>query len=228
MGEIGPETLGLVKETLEGEQQRLASDGLIRLKVDGSLTAQTGEYGSQPTGIHALPFGAKAALVALIIATLAGAATFAVYVYLEHKKQQRERPYMDRSMKQSSNRTLGCDEASQVSEKIGLRDGTAIVLEGGRPVVIEFDQESRRPQKDAIEDQRSECGSVYSQAVRSHQYIPSGLQNVSEECKEPEDQPKDGIVGSSRVKPADPMGHSVMSMTEYTGESEQIRKGTFT
>ena len=221
----------LVKKTLEDEQQRLASDGLIRLTVDGSLTTQTGEYGSQPTGIHALPFGAKAAIVVLIIATLAGAATFAVYVYLEHKKQQRERPYLNRGMKQSSNRTLGCDEASQVSEKIGLKDGTAVVLEGGRPVVIEIGEESRR-QKDAIEEERSECGSsIYSHAIRSHQYIPSNLQSVSEECKEPEHQQMNGTIGSSRVQPADPMGHSMISVSEYTEQttrSDQIRQGTFT
>lgn len=232
LGEIGENILMQVKETLDGEQQRLSADGLVRLKIDGSLTTQTGDYGSQPTGIHALPFGVKVAIVALIIATLAGAATFAVYVYLERKKHQQERPYLDRGMKQGSNRTLGCDDVSQVSERVGLRGGTAVVLEGGRPVVIEFDEESRR-QKDAIEEERSECGSsIYSHSAGSHQYNPSGLHAVSEECKEPEPcQVMNGSVNADRVQPADPMGRSVASMSEYTEQtttSEQIRKGTFT
>ena len=67
LSEIGEHLLTQVKETLHEEQERLAKDGLVRLTPLDRLTVQTGDYGSQPSGIHALSFAAKAAIVVVII-----------------------------------------------------------------------------------------------------------------------------------------------------------------
>lgn len=137
--------LDQIRDTLKGEQERLAKDGLVRLTTNDNLTVQTGNYQQAPNAMKSLGFATKAAIAIVIIAALAGVATFVMYVHLERKKkQQKSRPYIGRDKKNSSCRTLGCEDSSQVSETIGLRDGTAVVLEGGRPVVIEFESDLQR------------------------------------------------------------------------------------
>lgn len=229
--EIGEHLLEQMKETLTGEQERLAKDGLVRLTTLDSLTVQTGDYKEKPSGIQALSFAAKAAIVVVIIALLAGMATFAVYVYLEHQKDRQERMYahprknFQRNKNISSNSTVG-EDASQISETVGLRDGTAVVLEGGRPVVIEFDGSSTksRRSKDAIEEERSECPSQFftssvdgSKASGLQSYVPRTLQS-DEECKEPESflTLGDGNLGLTPVATA----RSMASLSEYTEHTE--------
>jgi len=229
---LGPGILAEVKAVIRGEQQRLSADGLVRLQLSDELTSETGDYVSSPTGIGALPFGVQAAIVVLIIAVFAGAATFAVYVCLEQKKQQRERRArsLKQSIKEASNRTLGFEEDCYASEKIGLRNGTAVVLDGGRPVVLEFDEASSRyREKDAIEDQRSEANSTIFD-VAQHQSVPTGLGDVNEADQEPDGLLREDALLADRVHPADPTGISVVG-SEYTeetaSEEEYVHRGTF-
>lgn len=222
LSDIGEHLLSQIKDTLNEEQERLAKDGLMRLTTVGSLTVQTGDYGNQPTGIQALSFAAKAAIVVVIIALLAGIATFIAYMYLERQKEQLHRSYKHPNKKSdSSNRTVS-EEASQISETVGLRDGTAVVLEGGRPVVIEFEQGSSRRQKDAIEEERSECGSTFfTQSVdgsASPQYVPQSLRGAEEECKQPEEDLQ-MISEAGGLHPAGTTARSMASLSEYTEQT---------
>jgi hypothetical protein len=238
--EIGEHLLSQIKDALNGEQDRLAKDGLVRLTALDSLTLQTNDYGTSPSGLQALSLWAKIGVVVVIIAMIAGATTFGVYVYLERQSRQRRSIYNPQGKKISSNNTVGCEEeASHVSETVGLRGGTAVFLEDGRPVVIEFDKEARRV-KDAIEEDRSECNStVYSQStgvLSAPQYIPRSLMPVGsdgvDEEKEPEEcDMMEGTIQSQSVQPADPMSHSVLSFTEYperTARSGAANAGEFT
>jgi hypothetical protein len=230
--------------TLQGEQERLGNEGMVRLTVLDSLTLQTGDYGTPATGIQAMSFAAKAAIAIVAIALLAGAATFAVYIHLERQKDRMERPYIQRDKKNGSNRTLGCEESSQVSETVGLRNGTAVVLEGGRPVVIEFEKNFKRP-RDAIEEKRSECGSTAqskgsgsrssrskgsasrstsrssgstsrSRASASPQYVPKGLCGTGEESKIDELERFQTLGGSLRSIDIQPADPmSIASASEY-------------
>ncbi|CAB9517226.1 expressed unknown protein [Seminavis robusta] len=255
---VGEHLLSQIKDTLNGERERLSKDGLVRLTTLDSLTMQTNDYGPQPSGIDALSFAAKAGIVVVIIALVAGFATFFVYVYLERQKERRDATYGPQGKNITSNGTVGCEEeASHISETVGLRDGTAVILEGGRPVIIEFEKGSRGSKssrsKDAIEEERSECNStLYSHESAdgrsaSSQYVPQSprqqqqqLRSVSsaviEEEKEPEDsETVDGTNtlqhASASVKPAAPMmGQSVASFTEYTEQTatDNDRAGEFT
>jgi hypothetical protein len=47
--EIGEHLLSQIKEALNGEQERLAKEGLVRLTTLDSLTVQTNDYGTGPT-----------------------------------------------------------------------------------------------------------------------------------------------------------------------------------
>lgn len=231
--EIGEHLLQQVKETLLGEQERLSKDGLVRLTTLDSLTVQTGDYKEKPSGVQALSFAAKAAIVVVIIALLAGLATFAVYVYLEHQKDRQERMYahprknFKKNKNISSNSTVG-EDASQISETVGLRDGTAVILEGGRPVVIEFDGSSTKSKrsKDAVEEERSDCPSQFfnssvdsSRASGLQSYVPRTLQS-DEECKEPEAflTVADGNLG---LAPVGSTTRSMASLSEYTEHTER-------
>jgi len=220
---VGVHLLDQIKETLKGEQERLAEDGLVRLTTLDDLTRQNGVYETQPTGIHALSFAAKAAVVIVLIALLAAIGTFAVYLYLERQSQrQAQMPYPQKSDKKiSSNSTVGCEEASQLSEKVGLRDGTAVVLEGGRPVVIEFDQRASDRSRDTIEEERSaNASTIYSVNSSSQKHVPRSLHG--EECKEPESYyTEGGSIRADHVQPADPM--SIASFSEYTAKSEKSK-----
>lgn len=239
---VGEQLLTQVKETLNGEQQRLAEDGLVRLSIVDSFTGQTGTYGDSPRGIHALSFAAKAAIGIFAIAVLAGVATFALYIYLERKKYQLERPSHRRGKqelkKASSNRTLGCEEASQASrasEAVDFRGGTAVVLEDGRPVVIEFGKEFQRKKKDPIEEERSECGNTTLSGSSSNDSPPrhnSRRGRTAEESKLEDSRERyalpapNGRRGNEYgVQPADPMSQSIYS--EYTVQTAS-RHGEFT
>ena len=245
MNPVGEQLLAQVRETLNAEPQRLASDGLVRLTTLDSLTKQVGGYGDSPTGIHALSFAAKAAIAIFAIALLAGVATFALYIYLERKKYQQERRPRRRTshhpnkelQKSGSNRTLGCEEASQasgVSETVGLGAGTAVVLEDGRPVVIEFGKEFQRKKRDAIEETRSVCGTIISESYgKSPKHVPKNnrRRRDAEESKL-EDPPSDKYAFHPRSlsgEPVDPMSQSLYSeYTEQTATSDQIRNREFT
>jgi hypothetical protein len=228
LSEIGDHLLAQVKETLNGEQARLAKDGLVRITTLDTLTVQTGDYGNQPSGLHALSFAAKSAIAVVIIALLAGMATFIAYIVMEKNKQKKDHSYRHHSKKlkvESANRTV-CEEASQISETVGLRDGTAVVLEGGRPVIIEFDHGSSHRQKDAIEEVRSECGSTFftqsDVGSASNQYIPRQLLGGDEECKEPEDL-LDGDLRAGGLQAAGTLGLSMASLSEYTDHTTPSR-----
>jgi hypothetical protein len=242
---VGEQLLAQVTDTLDGEQQRLADEGLVRLTTLDSLTGQQGNYGDPNGGFHALSFAVKAAIAIFAIALLAGVATFALYIYLERKKYQQERPrhsHHKRGLKKvSSNRTLGCEEASQASaasETVGLGAGTAVVLEDGRPVVIEFGKEFQRKKKDSIEETRSECGNTTLSGTpgSSPKYVRNKPRRGREESKfedvstEPDRHafPTGGL-SADRGSPVDPMSHSMYSeYTEHTATSEQVRNGEFT
>lgn len=238
--EVGEHLLTQVRETLNGEQERLAKEGLVRLTTLDSLTVQTGNYGESTSGVRSLSFAAKAAIGVVLIALLAGIATFAAYVYLERQKDRQERSYRHPDKKVSSNSTVECEEASHISETVGLRDGTAVVLEGGRPVVVDFGKGSKssskksRRQKDAIEEERSECGSTFftqsvdGSAMSSPQYVPKALR---EECKEPEEfSMGDGNIRAGGLQPASSMAKSMASLSasEYTDQTASDVNREFT
>lgn len=183
---------------------------------------------------------AKAAIAIVAIALLAGILVFVIFIHLERRnKHQPMRPYIQRDKKNASNRTLGCEEASQVSETIGLRDGTAVVLEGGRPVVIEFDNDYKnsRRQRDPVEEERhrSEAGtaSLGTGSLSSAQYMPRALRRQQpdgggDECKNEEPEPLETQKGMSLppsiAMPADPMTHSMASESDFS----ENRNGEFT
>jgi hypothetical protein len=109
--EIGEHLLSQIKEALNGEQERLAKDGLVRLTTLDSLTVQTNDYGTGPTGLQALSLWAKIGIVVVIIAMIAGAATFGVYLYLERQSRRRRSAYSTQGKKISSSNTVGCEMA---------------------------------------------------------------------------------------------------------------------
>lgn len=245
LSSVAGQLLSTIKATLNGEQLRLTGDGLVRLTPVDSLTAQTGNYGQHPTGIYALSFAAKAAIGIFAIAFLAGLVTLGFYIYLERKKYQKQKGYyMQKEEKASSNRTLGCEEASQISrasEKVGFGGGTAVVLEDGRPVVIEFDEEFQRRKRDAIEEERSECGHTTLSGSSTASPLQGGSRGFGSLRSSEESERKDplgfqpyhtqGSFHSNRARPVDFMAQSMESDSEYTDEtafSEHISKGEFT